>query len=238
MKDFKVNISDIDKRTSVITKEDEEIYNNSIKELKENNVPYIETMGLALRFGDLNLRSIEEIAHRAIALLGVAAFSEIILADDTSNDIALEPLYYLEDVYSNNKYMTRKEVEYIKTMNEKESMQFIWRYESCATLFWVLGLFDLPNVVDICDVVALTKLVQSYENFDDLIKSVKLRSVNEIFQMQDKTMRYRWACIECELKNKPLPNVDSSLMYERHYALNWVLTTYFGDEWDKINTPA
>lgn len=238
METLKVKISDVDGRTSTITKEDERIYNNSINELKENNIPYLETMGLALRFGDLHLKSIEEIANRAIALFGLAVYSEVVLTDDVDNKYAQMELDLLEKTFSNNKYMTKLEKEYTKTINKNKAIQFIWRYESCATLLWTLGLFDLNNVVDICNVSQLANLIRSFDDLESLIKSAKLRTVEEIFQMQDKTMRYRWACIECRLKNKPLKNVDEGLMYERQHALNWVLTTYFGNNWDEIDTPA
>ncbi len=45
-----------------------------------------------------------------------------------------------------------------------------------------------------------------------------------------------WACVNARVKGEAVSgNLNSSIVYERHYALNW-LTNYGGQEWDEVET--
>lgn len=230
-----LSIKDTYKKREDITKEDKEKYLNSIKIIKENDLPYLENMELALRKSDIELRSIKEIALRAITLFGVAAYSELIVHEDFGIEGAIEELDYLENKFNINNNLTKKEKDYINSKSSSRSSVFTWRYESCALLLWVLGFIEIENNSDLCDVEEMYHLIHSFENIDEFIKRVNLRSIDELLNKQDLIMRYRWACIEVKRR---IPHLDSSVLYERHYALNWLLTKLFGNEWDEIETPA
>ena len=48
--------------------------------------------------------------------------------------------------------------------------------------------------------------------------------------------RYHWAVVDARVNGLEIPSdIDASVVYERHYALNW-LVGYSGQEWDDIST--
>jgi len=47
--------------------------------------------------------------------------------------------------------------------------------------------------------------------------------------------RIHWAVVEAQLHKQPMPaGLNADVVYERHYALNWL--TYYGDDWDNVST--
>jgi hypothetical protein len=45
-----------------------------------------------------------------------------------------------------------------------------------------------------------------------------------------------WACVNARVKGEaPSAGLNQSVVYERHYALNWLIK-YMDQEWDKVST--
>ena len=60
--------------------------------------------------------------------------------------------------------------------------------------------------------------------------------MEEILDELDKTFRMNWACVDARIKGEQVTgNINPSIIYERHYALNW-LTNYQNQEWDEVQT--
>lgn len=237
LEDYKpvMKISEMYKRNGEVTKEDQEIYNQSIEKLKKENIPFLENMELALRYSDIKLRSSKDIAQRAVTLFGVAAYSEIISDETLGLKRAQDEFFHLHDLFKIESSLSMKERTHIFSENAEKASIFTWRYEACGALLWVLGLIEFKNYHDQFSVEDLYNIITSYKSIDELLDSVKLRSIEEIFKQQDLVMRYRWACIETK---EQYPNLNASVLYERHYAFNWVLTKLLGEEWDETQTPA
>lgn len=122
------------------------------------------------------------------------------------------------------------------TLDENERAYATWRYESLYTILWALGqMEDLKYPDEICDVKAVVDAIFSMPR-TDFTKTAKLRSKSEILDELDKIYRMNWACVDARIKGQqPTGNINPSVIYERHYALNW-LTKYENQAWDDVQT--
>ena len=187
------------------------------------NLPYIEDEHEAL------VRSKEEIAKRAIALLTVAVKANGVNQEDIDGIVET---YDLESVLSPN------EVKFIndESPSEYDKAQFSWRYEAAWVLLWALGYVEeLSYPRTICDVNAAIAFVDQ-RSTEQFISDSKLRPINEILDETDLIYRYHWAVVDARINGRPIPSeINSSVVLERHYALNW-LVGYMGQEWDDVST--
>ena len=101
---------------------------------------------------------------------------------------------------------------------------------------WALGLMEeLKYPSDICDVKTIVgKIFQpSRKEFE---QSVQLRSKSDILNELDKTYRMNWACVDARVKGESVTGgINPSVVYERHYSLNW-LTNHQNQDWDDVLT--
>ncbi len=197
--------------------------------LKEKNVPinshlpYIEDSKAA------HIRTTEEVALRAMALLVVA-----VKAEGLEQDI----VNYLITTYDLSKAFSANEKVFIEDLNpsQHDKTQFIWRYEAAWVLLWSLGFVpELDSPTHMCDVGASVEVLQQRTR-EQFLNDSTLRTASEILDQNDLIYRYHWAVVDARIKGLKTPGgVDSSVVLERHYALNW-LVGYMGQEWDDVST--
>ena len=187
------------------------------------NLPYIEDEHEAL------VRSTEEIAKRAIALLTVAVKAHGVNQEGIDGIVET---YDLESVLSPN------EVKFIndESPSEYDKAQFSWRYEAAWVLLWALGYVEeLSYPSTLCDVNAAIAFVDQ-RSTEQFISDAKLRPIAEILDETDLIYRYHWAVVDDRINGRPPPSeINSSVVLERHYTLNW-LVGYMGQEWDDVST--
>lgn len=185
-------------------------------------LPYIESSQ------EVKIRDVKEIALRTLCLIVVA-----LKAEGLEQEIVDEII----DMYKLKEHFTPKETLFItsSTVSEHDKIQNIWRYESAWTLLWALGYVESLGTPDIiCDAGYACSLMKE-RTLEEFIAESELRSRDEILDQSDLIYRYHWAVVNARLQGKKLQQVDSSVIYERHYALNW-LTHYCDQEWDDIST--
>ncbi|SDY99979.1 protein of unknown function [Lysobacter sp. yr284] len=112
-----------------------------------------------------------------------------------------------------------------------------WRYESAALLQWALGLSEaLPAPTAICDAGRVARIAIDHAD-DDAIARARLRPLPELLDALDATYRRHWLVRQARLDDKPAPaGLHPSVVYERHYALNWLLR-FDEQDWDEVGTP-
>lgn len=176
----------------------------------------------------VKIRPIKEVIGRAYALLIMGVKGEGIEQE------------HLERAVQSKKItsFTPKEISVYKdeNLNDQDRAYATWRYESLYTLLWAMGKMEtLKYPSEICDVKEVVGAIfdLSREEFEN---AVKLRSASEILDELDKIYRTNWACVDARIKGEsPTGNVNPSIIYERHYALNW-LTNYLDQDWDDVQT--
>lgn len=187
------------------------------------HLPYIEDSSEAL------IRSKDEIALRAMALLIVA-----VKAEGLDQEIVDKLIHHygLAEVFSPN------EKAFIAELNpsQHDKTQFTWRYEAAWVLLWALGYVEeLSPPTSICDVPLAVSFLQQRSR-DQFIADAKLRPIQDILDENDLIYRYHWAVVDARVNGLKIPNeIDSSVVLERHYALNW-LVGYMEQTWDDVST--
>lgn len=185
--------------------------------------------------GRNGIRTPEEIAYRASALILVALRAEVCLSGQHTNPLA-------QNILTERKLwdsVTPLERAFLDKAapTEHEALQFVWRYEGVLVLLWALGLAEeLPYPTDICDVPWLAAFFRDH-TVETLLAEARPRSEDELLDACDYIFRLHWAVRNAQYGGTAHPEgVDGGVVYERHYALNW-LTRFFDAEWDDTDTP-
>lgn len=184
---------------------------------------------------ELRLRTPQELAGRAFALLAVSARAESVASG--------EPLP-MDDLFrrlpSAQAHLSPDEQAFLSDDAPGESTvaQFGWRFECLFVLEWALGLVDaLPFPGEICDVPLATRLMLNAGDVDGVMRAAKGRPDSDLLDALDLHYRLHWRVRQARLKeDAPPPGVDAGVVLERHRALNW-LVRFEDHDWDDIDTP-
>lgn len=200
----------------------------SIKKLKSESVPVLDTLPFIEDEAEVTPRSLKELSNRMYAL---AAVSD--KGCGASDDIVGKIIKEFEvDSF------TPAEQDFINDPepSDHQRVQFAWRSEALYVLTWALGYVDklpYPNNAqtskDIWEPFARVPRAEFEAN-------AKPRTVSELLDEADLIYRYHWAVTNARISGGPMPsNLNQSVVMERHYALNW-LVGYMGQPWDDIST--
>ncbi|WP_454055378.1 DUF4272 domain-containing protein [Clostridium sp. Marseille-Q7071] len=211
----------------------------SIEILKANKVPYMEELPVIEGVNEIEMRSAEEIAKRAIACL----ISIQVACDINSRENIGESREFFKgflERYKVKEELTDNEKEIIfGSPDIQEVINMAWKYEAYWTLIWALGIADkLEYPSQICDCNFAIRAVADYEDFNDFMKTVKLRSIEEILDEADLIYRYNWACVNARIHGEnPPAGLDPGVVFERHWGLNWLIGKgTYNDNWDSVST--
>jgi hypothetical protein len=92
---------------------------------------------------------------------------------------------------------------------------------------------DYPS--SICDVPRAVEIL-TCASIEQFIKKAELRPLSEILDEADLIYRYSWAVVDARVNGQPPPaNLNQGVVYERHYALNWLIG-YMDQDWDEVTT--
>jgi hypothetical protein len=204
----------------------------TINYLKQKSIPVLESLPTIPSSNQVHYRSEEEVATRILAVAAVAVKGEL-----KSSDI---PYQVLEKYAIHPDDVSPWELEFLNNPNpeEQDFTNAIWRYESLNVLLWAAGYIDeLYFPSDIVNVATLTEIIRECRDFEEFMLHANMRDMDEILDVLDLTYRLHWACVNARVENQPIPeNVNPSVVYERHYALNWLINRY-NEDWDNTSTP-
>ncbi|MDS0525846.1 DUF4272 domain-containing protein [Clostridium sp. SHJSY1] len=211
----------------------------SIEILKANKIPYMEGLPAIEAANEIEMRSAEEIAKRAIAcLISIQVACDITEKRDIEK--SREFFKLLLDKYDIKEELTNNEREIIYgNPEEQDIINMAWKYEAYWTLIWALGIVDkLEYPSQICDCNFAIHVVANHESFNDFMKTTKLRSADEILDEADLIYRYHWACVESRINGEnPPAGIDAGVIFERHWGLNWLIgKSKYNDNWDSVST--
>ncbi|WP_273209016.1 DUF4272 domain-containing protein [Runella zeae] len=197
----------------------------------ENNIPIYKNPNSLFVESEttVKIRSKDEVVDRAIALCYVELKSEgteKVLLDGFAKKYSVKSkLSPAERVFDEKENPTQQEIANAN-----------WRAESYHTLLWSLSIIDsLELPTKLCNIGEdvghlFSKTEQEFRNI------ARLRTKEEILDQADLILRLNWACVNARVKNESAPSgLNPSVIYERHYALNWVIQ-HQNQEWDDITT--
>jgi Domain of unknown function (DUF4272) len=198
--------------------------------LQKEGVPFISHLPVVEDEETAQIRSLTEVAWRAMALNIVAVKGE---------GLEQESILEIVEQYELKHAFTPKEHEFISNdePSEHNRVQFAWRYECYWVLLWALSYIEeLGRPDQICDVPQAVRIMVD-RTAEKFIAEAKLRSASEILDATDLIYRYNWACVDARLNGRPAPaGLDAGVVVERHHALNWLVGYADNTEWDDVST--
>ena len=205
--------------------------------LKSLDIPYLEHLPLVEEESEVKIRTAQEVAERIIILLYLSY-----LGFDSMEGGKSSKKEKIVDFLKTNSLWDKvspkeKELFQKEKLTSQETSNMTWRTEAIWLLLWVINKvnkLELPTEqAKIPEIISrISNLFASPKEF---IETAVVRPTTEILDISDLAYRLHWATTDARLNNRPEPaNLDSGIVYERHYAINWV--TYYADEWDEITT--
>ncbi|WP_196894895.1 DUF4272 domain-containing protein [Aureivirga marina] len=198
--------------------------------LAENHIKFNKKLPCVEAEEEVTLRTPKEIATRASILISLN-----FIAFD-----AATPEQITNFLKKNNlwEFVTEGEKDFIENPTaEKKSLQ-TWKCECIWTLLWAINkVNDLGSPNAMCQLDSIPKENYPLSNAQEVtnyINSItETRNKSEILDLNDLYYRYEWACVDARIKNETVENLNPSVVYERHYALNWLIN-YRNQEWDAV----
>lgn len=178
----------------------------------------------------------ETILLRAVCIFATGVCSEVFREGGSQDPKQFSNMMRsLEEQYGFRRALSPKERDYLDHPQgrEKDHLLYDWRYEDCAVLLWALGLLELGEPDHACDVPGIAKLIWSHD-LASLSAASALRTKEEILNLQDLILRYDWACVDARIKGSRMELLDPSVVYEWHYALNWLTGAGGITNWDEV----
>jgi hypothetical protein len=202
---------------------------NTEQILRSLNIPFIDHLPLIEEEQDVKIRTSQDIAKRVLVLTYLNYVSEE--PNDRDKVIAFLKEQELWDSVSDDEKQL-----FSKQLSDKEHINISWRSEAIWLLLWVIKKVDTINLPE--DEVSIPQILELLPDFmtdtKNFVQSASIRTVAEILDLSDLTYRLQWATRHIELNNLETLDINSSIIQERHYAINWV--TYYEDNWDDITT--
>lgn len=213
------------------TNESEDRKQRSIALIKQNDIPVLESLPVVPDSSQAYYRDDEELATRIIALAATAVKGEL-----KTSDVAFDVLQKFK-IQPND--VSPWEAQFLQATapTDQSFVNAIWRYESLNVLLWAAGYEEeLAFPSEIVNVGAMVAHIRDSSNIIEFVATINTRDMSEILDQLDLTYRLHWACVNARINNKELNAVNASVVYERHYALNWLINRY-GEDWDAVSTP-
>ena len=189
------------------------------------NLPYIEDEQETV------IRSAREIATR----VSILAITNLVAFDNITGDDAISYLkqYKLWDE------VTPNEKEFLANPTDAKRSQETWKCECIWVLMWALNkVSDLGFPDELCSLNNIPPheypIGQGKDPNNFINAITNSRTKEEILDANDLYYRIDWACVDARINNREIAEVNSSVVYERHYALNW-LVNYMNQDWDDVS---
>lgn len=222
--------------------------NRSFTELKKRHAPVLLSPLFVDDDEEASMQTPPDVARRVLVLWAVELRAEGVPQDEARHIIDTLQLWA---------YVSPEEKQFLDNKNPspEESQSLVWRLESLWVLMWSLGYIEELNWPSgMCDVKKIAGLISKYEDDPKFISEAKLRSVKELLDAQDLTMRIHWSIRDAALhQGGTVPeNLDWSgnsedvpvemsaavgVVEQRHYVLNWLLKFMEPETWDDVDTP-
>lgn len=174
-------------------------------------------------------RSPDEVARRCVVLMAVVA------AGHGVDRSALVDWLKSESLWSQVSPQER-EMLTASEVTQRQSIDATWRVEALQPLAWALGLVEeMGSAESLCDVARLQSVVpQLGAATETFVAEARLRPDEELEEANEAAHELHWQARDAKLNDKKT-TIDSGVIRERHYGLNWLIG-YDRQAWDDITT--
>ena len=177
------------------------------------------------------IRTPEEVTKRVVILLGIFQAATGRKKEELINILKKNNLW--EAVSETERNFLLKPIDETKF----EAIQFGWRSEAVFILLWTLKIVEKEEIpVDETNLDLIVDFLKDNEYYKKIdIANAQLRDSNEILHLLETIYSIHWELRDAKIHNKKPPNnYHPSIIYEWHYALNWLVRS--NENWDDITT--
>jgi len=202
----------------------------SFEEMRAHGISYDSGKPVQVLPENALIRPAQEIAQRAACLFACVLVASAYMTPSQVNApaaFAERALKRLDEQYGVLARFTPKEKAYLR--NPQYHSAFLMRGEACAVLLWALGYMDLPFPDKPCEIDKLGAVLKD-TNIQKLVSISRPLELDKLLDMQDLTFRLHSYCVLRE----NTAGISEDAVYERHYALNWLLGVNGITAWDDI----
>ena len=133
---------------------------------------------------------------------------------------------------------TPKEVDFLQNPTDERKAYETWKCESIWTLLWALNVvpdLNFPDkLADLNNIPPAQYPIGPHKNPNDFIAQMTQTATKKvILDANDLYYRIHWACVDARLSGQEITQVNPGIVYERHYALNWLIN-YKNQPWDEV----
>ncbi len=208
------------------------------QERKENTEVYLKGLDIPFNIGlppieeevDAVIRTAADIAMRIFILVYLGIYSEDGDRNEIIEFLKTEELWDSVSEYEKKLFLKKK-------LTDKDQINISWRSEGIYFMLWAINkIDDLGLPIEQCDIGEMLDLLpNSFDSTKDFTQNATVRATQEILDKSDLVYRLHWAIREAESNDEDIPaDLDSSIMQEWHYAINWI--TCYDENWDEILT--
>ena len=203
------------------------------KARREKNNAYIRERGIAVADKLVSFWKDEEVVLKTKAEIckrAMACFFVIQIACDIGNGAYEESMRCFKPViekFGVIDAMNSKEARILDgTYSMQDAIDMDWAYEAYWALCWCLGLVDdISDASCVCDCDKAIGIAQSCCSVEDLVQKSELRPKEEILDMLDLYLRYKWAINDAKVNPaSSAGDLDASVVVERRRGLEWVVS--------------
>lgn len=228
--DIKINSAYFDNQAAL--SEDQNVRKaNSEKVLASKNIKVNANLPCIASESETTIRSPKEIAQRVsvLAVTNFVAFNSL-SGEQATNYLKSHGLW---------DFVTPNEKVFLANPTDEKKSNETWKCEGIWTLMWALNKVDnlgfpdeLCNLGNIAPEAYPVGPGKDPKGFIDSI--TEARPKREILDENDLYYRFEWACVDARISNKQINGINPGVVYERHYALNWLIN-YMGQDWDDVS---
>lgn len=204
--------------------------NKTLEKLEDLNINIPSNLEIPYLQEKSEIRQLEDIVHRAIALYCIATYADSLLQGNCTRDESLEFAEKFIKRYDASQYFTEKEKEFIdlKSPTQEEIGKFCWKWESLYALLYCLGFIeDIGLPTQPCMVPLCSKAFVRNRTTETFLKVSNLRSKDEILDFGDLV----YCCNHAENKSY----FESGVLGGWQDVANWIIIKEGNSiEWDNL----
>lgn len=229
--DIKINSVYFDENKAEVSEDQKNRKYKSESILKEHQIKLNTNLPYTKSEKDIVIRAPKEIAERVVLL----ATTNMVAFNGITGEQAIE---YLKK-YDFLEKATPKELYFLNNPTDESKSHETWKCECIWVLMWALGFIEnlgFPNnLADLSNIPPEKYPIGENKDPNLFIKDIGTsRSGSEILNANDLYYRLDWACVDGRINGKEMDNAHPGVVYERHYALNWLIN-YMDQEWDDVS---
>jgi hypothetical protein len=184
--------------------------------LKSLYIPYNDQLPF-IEESEARLRTPEEIAKRILVLMYLYYVSQKPW-DRNNVTVFLKEQNLWDDVSSREKEL------FTKDLTGQEQNNILWRLEVIWLLLWAINKVDILELpVEQTNISKIFERIPGFmEDTEEFIQSSARRTTAEILESADLTYRLHWATQHTELNGPLTLQLNSGIVRQRLYAINWL----------------